>query len=93
MEVLHVASRYWKGGDVLHILERERFEYEPMEDPGEFFIPYVWRLIVQNLPDLGWHRDRVVLDLEQHTSEEMEEEVVESVEVVVEEDSFVNGSA
>lgn len=65
-EVLQVACRSWRGGggssqSAADNLADLRFSYVEEASPEDFFVPYVWSLVVEQTPDLMWDPARTLL--------------------------------
>eukprot|EP00761_Pharyngomonas_kirbyi_P014494 gb/GECH01014524.1/.p1 GENE.gb/GECH01014524.1/~~gb/GECH01014524.1/.p1 ORF type:complete len:813 (+),score=122.21 gb/GECH01014524.1/:1-2439(+) len=97
MSILERYGRNWNSADHLQVFPVMQFQYEEVQNPQEFFVPYVWAIIIESMKDLLWHRQRVILSLPiddtTNLTDEQENQSNENDIPYVEteiEDSFVN---
>ncbi|GKD39090.1 dymeclin isoform X1 [Tanacetum coccineum] len=45
LQVININCRFWRG-DGMKMFTQLRFTYEQESHPEEFFIPYVWQLVI-----------------------------------------------
>jgi hypothetical protein len=37
------------------------YRYEEESDPEQFFVPYIWRIVFEQTPELSWKADKITL--------------------------------